>query len=586
MAAAGQDPYTILGQGTYGAVFSPAFPNVNDDGNPVEFPGYVTKAFFTEDAFEKALKNAPMLAKNIPELHIPYSPYTRKTVYKNLPAAVRRNMDIRRNNTDPMYLIRMPDKGYSFLDIAEKKPSYKQQFARLPLETRLHEVYKLMNVVKAIGDAGYVHADIREPNILANLATGTMTLIDFDHFGPKNVFVNNYLTPYYHFPPEACIVAYPHNFILKCILQNTMTPEEYVNQALFHNSHKYHAKPTEYILYDFRQAAYDFAKGVKTNIESLIHGKGYVSTNEIIRDLGVQAYIERLEKKTADTADSFALAFCIRYLAERLDITYDRGVLGMQESESFNKLAHTNFIRNMMHGNASKRIGIEEGMEGLRAYAKRFGINLPAPTVRAAAKVAEAEAERMVALAGAAPSAPPTQLSDAEIHKGIKVRLDAMDKAVGNQARSVAALDLINFLRFNAVQFIEKQPGFRKVIIAKCHQFPNEKGASEELKEACDALLALIDPRPVSATRKSKSASAKAGAAVPVVAPSSVRSKPRSVPVKVVEQIAAAAEAVEEMPDPAAGAAKKPTRAEKKKLYWKTQRERRRTKKGAAGANA
>jgi hypothetical protein len=219
-------------------------------------------------------------------------------------------------------------------------------------------------------------------------------------------------------------------------------------------------------------------------------------------------------------------------------------------------------------------------------------IRLPEATVANAVKVVEAEATRMATMATGAVA--PTQLPDAIIKEEIDKRITIFQIAHGIDEANLALTDLVNFLHLNAVPFLAKETssGMRTKMIKNCHEYLKYPKSSVELKEACTALLTVIEPSSKSATRKNKSPSpAKAAnSPKPVHASKSSNSTKKAEPskhnnsskystsaksaVQAVQQLAAAAEAVEEMAAPAAaGAAKKLTRKEKNKLYWKKRRE-------------
>ena len=62
--------YSILGEGGYGLVFSPALPN-----NTTNYPGDVTKLFFKKDNLKKAVSNIETIRSKIPSLALNIQPY-------------------------------------------------------------------------------------------------------------------------------------------------------------------------------------------------------------------------------------------------------------------------------------------------------------------------------------------------------------------------------------------------------------------------------------------------------------------------------------------------------------------------------
>jgi serine/threonine protein kinase len=605
MAAAGKNPRDILESGGYGVVFSPALPNINAAGNPVDVTGYVTKAFFQEGAYEKALKDSKIIEKDIPSMYLPYTPYIRKATYKNLPISAAQRIPAKTID-DPVYLIRMPNKGVSFSNIA-RIPAFRDEFAQLPLEVIATEIYKLMMIVYATAMAGYAHGDIREPNILVNTTTGTMTLIDFDLFGPLTQYVDE-SSPFYHIPPESFLLFEPvwqnklSEFVQHFVVGNndvkTYMKEEFFDKEFkdinikLYPSVKYKSGKT----IPFQEAALSYAESLQQDVQKAIHGKGYTAASEVMNDSAALKIIKTAQGRLMATADSFSLAYCIRYLVDAMPDTD-------QQVKRFKAIC-TSVFEGMMHPDPVKRESIHKGLDMFKLAMKvLLKIKLPEATVANAVKVVEAEAARMATMATGAVA--PTQLPDAIIQEEIHKRLTIFQIAHGIDEANLALTDLVNFLRLNAVSFLAKETssGMRTHMIKNCHEYLKDPKSSVKLNEACTAFLAVIEPPSKSATRKNKSPSpvkaAKSPKSVKTTNTNSTKkaepskqnspsksSKSAKSAVQAVQQLAAAAEAVEEMPDPAAGAAKKLTRAQKKGLYWKKRRERGRTKKGAAGANA
>jgi hypothetical protein len=74
----------------------------------------------------------------------------------------------------------------------------------------LGQIQKLISQVYQFYTTDNIHGDIRELNIMANPATGDLTLIDFDWFHPSGFFFDEYhkFLGYYNNPPEALIGKY------------------------------------------------------------------------------------------------------------------------------------------------------------------------------------------------------------------------------------------------------------------------------------------------------------------------------------------------------------------------------------------
>ncbi len=556
-AATGKKKYTLLGKGSYGAVFEPAFPNSNDDGNRVEFPGYVTKVFSDEDMYDKAWKNAAALEKNQPELHIPYAKYKKNIKVQNLNAesnTLRKNIGLQARAYDTMKLlmIRMPHKGYSFSDIVHKFPAYRDAFKALPDEVKIREVYKLMNLVKGLGDAGQIHGDIREPNILLNVDAGIMSLIDFDLLMPREKFIDDFPSPFYHIPPEAAMLVKPYDadFERGC-LQGTLMPSDYFDTKVFARARYYYNLADFHPGFDGEVAT--FADTYKTQVMSASS------------DAEIQKIKKRAEDAMLETVDSFSLAYCLRYL-----FTHD------DDSELKTFLLNILFP-SMMHGDQTKRMKIEDAMKAFREFAEtKYAIALPAPTTRAAVKVMGAAAAEMAALAAAAggtgagaAGAAVAVSSNADAFNAVealassakalekapapgirtgsnntKKRREQRQRAKTRNAAGAAAaagsaatrnntppsdqeiaatfgkfskkfhseaksdeinatgFEFVKYVRQHAEYLMKNNPAIIQFSIIMAKTLLRERDTSKELKESCKALLAVIEPAAAKAKGK------------------------------------------------------------------------------------
>jgi len=67
----------------------------------------------------------------------------------------------------------------------------------------------MLRQLNRLVDNGYIHGDMRSTNIVVDPATGVFTIIDFDWFYTKPVFLNKYYQyfGYYSNPPETLLAA-------------------------------------------------------------------------------------------------------------------------------------------------------------------------------------------------------------------------------------------------------------------------------------------------------------------------------------------------------------------------------------------
>lgn len=197
--------YEILGTGGFGAVVAPALPNVDASGNTITFgPQMVTKIMFHQRDYDKALQDAANLQEKVPMLAIPTTPYRYQYSIRDVADGIpgmRKYITQKQPGYTGAYLIRMPNLGYSFADI-KHDAGLQYQLRQLPPETIARQILKLMRVVKYVGEAGYIHGDVRETNVLCNTLNGDMTIIDFDWLLKKSVYNSTYPTYFYCHPPE------------------------------------------------------------------------------------------------------------------------------------------------------------------------------------------------------------------------------------------------------------------------------------------------------------------------------------------------------------------------------------------------
>lgn len=202
-------PYEILGAGTFGVVFEPALPNMVE-GDLIEFPGNVTKAFYKRSAFEGAKNAASSIAHLMGEnTGHRFHTYRKQYTAKNLPSSLYTKLK-KINKTlkpsDALHLMRLPNLG---IDLKTLIPTKKYRELRsIPVRTILEQINKLLKQTASLAKNKYVHTDIRETNIMVNPATGILTIVDFDWLRPFIYIYENYPFGYYNNPPEFLLLKY------------------------------------------------------------------------------------------------------------------------------------------------------------------------------------------------------------------------------------------------------------------------------------------------------------------------------------------------------------------------------------------
>lgn len=266
--------YKVLGEGSYGAVVQPALPNRN-----IEYPANVTKIFTGKDEYLNALRQAGN-AKKIGPLAIKAEPYRNSFTVASLDPSIRSRIRSRvekamLENVDvPLDVGRRIERESGMYDnenarnayIADKIDKYKRSklsiknseipiyplrldylgndFAYLDEGTNyrmlrdidykilLHQILKSFKVVKAIWDAGYIHGDIRNSNVLCQLQSGysvpqgTITIVDFDWLYKKSIFIDQYPTFFYSHPPEGLLIFKKPRLLHEML--DTKTKEELI----------------------------------------------------------------------------------------------------------------------------------------------------------------------------------------------------------------------------------------------------------------------------------------------------------------------------------------------------------------------
>jgi hypothetical protein len=364
---------TTLGKGSFGLVFAPALDNVDPNGNPVSFPKNVTKLFYRGSNYEKALRNYNVLRESVPSVAngVRLTKYTRKYKFRNLPNSIKANIKSRRPYTDewqPMYPVRTPYLGVSFSDLHKHTVVY----SHVPIETTIREVYKIMKQIKEIGDAGYVHADIRETNVMVNPNTGIMTLIDFDWLTRKDEILDEYPQSFYSHPIETMFfigminedflddhqlggyeILKGFNVFLRDYLRSNEIPEE---RALRHINGGLDVMINEIGMPGIYPPTY-MADAMEFMAWFYKTYKG--ADSEILRN----GLIKTTSRRIVNTIDSFGWGICLIKLMQNIANT--------PETAAFKEFCESSLIPNLMHGNVLYRMPIEVALAEYSAFVKR-----------------------------------------------------------------------------------------------------------------------------------------------------------------------------------------------------------------------
>jgi serine/threonine protein kinase len=198
-------PIKFLGKGSYGCAVKPALPNMNPKGDWVQYPDNITKIFFDKNnglnAVESQTTIKELLKNNSHRIneykYDIYTPYY-------LPENTRKLCFGENTSKYPahIYPVRLPDLGKS---IADLDANTIKKIQRVNVFTILEQMNKLVQQVNDLYNKGYIHGDIREPNVMIKPETGLMTIIDFDWLRKKEVFFKDYYHAlgFYNNPPES-----------------------------------------------------------------------------------------------------------------------------------------------------------------------------------------------------------------------------------------------------------------------------------------------------------------------------------------------------------------------------------------------
>ena len=462
--------YRILGDGGFGMVVGPALPNRNNvTGNVKEFPSNVTKIYETKDAYEKAIQDSEWLQEKFKDVEVQMIPYHRSYLVKNLDKSIRRRVHqfLKRkeawNLSTPLYLLRTPYLGYSAHDISQDENKIRM-LRTIPYQTICKQIYKCMKVVKAFYDASYVHADIRETNVLCRLDTGAITIIDFDLLHPINAFFGKWKHFFYSHPPES---LYIWKRTVRTVANKAADVNPYsVEKGLAGNNKIYSLKDLScdntVNLQVFEQIR---SKHDVFQVDEAADGATYLC-NKINEDIPrADSYVKRffIYELATPSFDSYGLALSLDYLLKGAwmlnanDAPPSAGTIRLGEGRNGNNQAreqeHTRFLTireflkdkllpMMRHGDISQRWNIMVAMEEWERVLAQNGIDVE----KEVPSVVE-ELERMKEIAGVH-AAESNNVSPANIHvktvgEQLKALNDIQRKASATEnAASVAGLML------------------------------------------------------------------------------------------------------------------------------------------------
>jgi serine/threonine protein kinase len=310
---------SLLGEpGGFGVVVSPAIPDGDRD-----VTGYITKLFYEEEERDKAMATAALIREKAPLIDNPHEAYTRPSIpYAELSVSVKAALQ-KKQEDDGEYFLTESSVFYPIL-MRNRGVAIKGNRQSTYAPDKSH-ILQLLETVKQIKDAGYIHGDVHTGNLLID-TSGTFTLIDYDLLMERGRFIENYHYPRTILPPESFI-----------ILKN---------------------RPVEYSLY-----ALASADNVDEFVDWGIPGALPERMREQFRadtKAGVLAYFhtedrDELQEKFLNTVDSFGIGLCLLNLLEHIE-----------SPGPLRNFLQNDLLPKMVHGNVAERITIEEAITMLQ----------------------------------------------------------------------------------------------------------------------------------------------------------------------------------------------------------------------------
>lgn len=163
-------------------------------------PAHVTKVFHTKKAYDAFLTKMDMIRAIFQgdPYYLAY-PFDHVPTLKNVPDQYRHlvSRQFIRNATrnkkvephdQPIYAVHMPHLGVDLTHL----PSILGRLRSIPVPIMLTHMYELLEKVAMLWNHGYIHGDVRTPNIMIQPETGKLTLIDFDWLMDVREFADKY----------------------------------------------------------------------------------------------------------------------------------------------------------------------------------------------------------------------------------------------------------------------------------------------------------------------------------------------------------------------------------------------------------
>lgn len=347
--------HRIIGEGAYGAVVEPALPNVDEHGNPLLFgPDTVSKVMFRNKNYQKTLADVETIREKIPALAMNITPYRRAYTEQNI-AGIEGMPEYvsSRSKRNGVYVVRMPNLGTDLFELPRDDTAIHTMQMVVSEGTMMKQFLKLMRIVKTIWTAGYIHADIRETNVMCNTSTGDLTIIDFDWMMTPAQLQTRYPVYYYSHPPESMFLL-DKVFPIDQTLKDSVLSRDDFADAVYTNAINYMKNSNADEFWSEIRLHGDTRDGYAYHITmNMLALFDYAATH------GPDAALARYRKLYYETVDSFGLAVALSTFSEMFFVD--------EETRDF--LFH--LLQDMTSPLSERRLKIEPAITRMETFIRR-----------------------------------------------------------------------------------------------------------------------------------------------------------------------------------------------------------------------
>jgi hypothetical protein len=348
----------VIGKGSYGAIVSPALPNVDEHGHLTYFgPDMISKVMLRKEDYDKMMEDEAFIQKHVPSLTTGATPYRRVFHEYNISGIPGMHSFIQsKPSRNGVYVARMPNLGLDLKNMVRIPGKIDALRASVTPAAMFKQILKLMHIVKGIRDVGLIHADVRETNVMCS-ATGDMTIIDFDWLMTPKDIQKNYPVYFYCHPPESIFLLDKTIPIDNYIASNPSEAsllskcERLAERYMIDNDADYFWNT---IVSDWHTTRYAFAKEIAENMLAMYQAA--------LRD-GVAPTLARYRKIYYNTVDSYGLAVALRNFM--IYFFYS------QADTKYRRFLRDEIFDNMLSPDSTARMTIDDAIDRIMEFARR-----------------------------------------------------------------------------------------------------------------------------------------------------------------------------------------------------------------------